>query len=148
MFIYNGGHVLRDEISPYLTGSVTSNISKKAVNHWRKPGDENIKGIAPAMNRSASYTLKQVWYALDTHVIKGDYIKLRDVTLSYDLPKEWIKKYKLENMSVNCQISNLWRWVANDSDLDPEAYTTTGYGWGARTLPIPTTCTLGVSVTF
>ena len=77
MFIYNGGHVLRDEISPYLTGSVTSNISKKAMNHWKKPGDEKIKGIAPAMNRNASYTLKQVWYALDTHVIKGDYIKLR-----------------------------------------------------------------------
>lgn len=148
MFIYNGGHVLRDEISPYLTGSVTSNISKKAMNHWRKPGDENIKGIAPAMNRSASYTMKQVWYALDTHVIKGDYIKLRDVTLSYDLPREWIRKFSLESMSVNCQVSNLWRWVANNSDLDPEAYTTTGYGWGARTLPVPTTCTLGVSVTF
>ncbi len=148
MFIYNGGHVLRDEISPYLTGSVTSNISKKAMNHWKKTGDEKIKGIAPAMNRNASYTLKQVWYALDTHVIKGDYIKLRDVTLTYDLPKEWIRKFSLENMSVNCQVSNLWRWVANDSDLDPEAYTTTGYGWGSRTLPVPTTCTLGVSVTF
>ncbi len=148
MFIYNGGHVLRDEISPYLTGSVTSNISKKAMNHWKKTGDEKIKGIAPAMNRNASYTLKQVWYALDTHVIKGDYIKLRDVTLTYDLPKEWIRKFSLENMSVNCQVCNLWRWVANDSDLDPEAYTTTGYGWGSRTLPVPTTCTLGVSVTF
>lgn len=148
MFIYNGGHVLRDEISPYLTGSVTGNISKKAMNHWRKPGDENIKGVAPAMNRSASYVLKQVWYALDAHVIKGDYIKLRDVTLSYDLPKEWIQKFSLENVTVNCQVSNLWRWSYNSSNIDPEAYTTTGYGWGARTLPVPTTCTLGVSVTF
>lgn len=148
MFIYNGGHVLRDEISPYLTGSVTANISKKAMNHWRKPGDENIKGVAPAMNRSASYTMKQVWYALDTHVIKADYIKLRDVTLSYDLPKAWVQKLSLESMSVNCQVSNLWRWESNGSDLDPEAYTTTGYGFGTRTLPIPTTCTLGVSVTF
>ena len=148
MFIYNGGHVLRDEVAPYLSGGVTSNVSKKAMNHWRKPGDENIKGVAPAMNRSASYTLKQVWYTLDSHIIKGDYIKLRDVTLTYDLPREWIRKFSLESMSVNCQVSNLWRWVANDSDLDPEAYTTTGYGWGARTLPIPTTCTLGVSVTF
>lgn len=148
MFVYNGGHVLRDEVSPYLSGGSTTNISKKAVNHWRKPGDENIKGVAPAMNRSASYTLKQVWYAANKHVIKGDYIKLRDVTLSYDLPKGWLKKTYLNDVSVNCQISNLWRWVANDSDLDPEAYTTTGYGWGARTLPVPTTCTLGVSVTF
>lgn len=148
MFIYNGGHVLRDEVSPYLTGSVAGNISKKAMNHWRKPGDENIKGVAPAMNRSASYVLKQVWYALDAHVIKGDYIKLRDVTLSYDLPKEWIQKFSLENVTVNCQVSNLWRWSYNSSNIDPEAYTTTGYGWGARTLPVPTTCTLGVSVTF
>lgn len=100
------------------------------------------------MNRSASYTLQQVWYAANVHVKKGDYIKLRDVTLSYDLPKEWVRKCNLESVSVNCQISNLWRWSANSSNIDPEAYTTTGYGWGKRTLPIPTTCTLGVSVNF
>ncbi len=35
MFVYNGGHVLRDEVSPYLSGGSTTNISKKAVNHWR-----------------------------------------------------------------------------------------------------------------
>ena len=148
MFIYNGGHVLRDEVSPYLSGGSAANISKKAVNHWRKPGDENIKGVAPAMNRSASYTSMQVWYAANKHVIKGDYIKLRDVTLSYDLPKEWLKKTYLSDVSMNFQISNLWRWAANDSDLDPEAYTTMGYGWGARTLPVPTTYTLGMSVNF
>ncbi len=148
MFIYNGGHVLRDEVSPYLTGGSTTNISKKATNHWRQPGDENKKGVAPAMNRSASYTLQQVWYAANVHVKKGDYIKLRDVTLSYDLPKEWVRKCNLESVSVNCQISNLWRWSASSSNIDPEAYTTTGYGWGKRTLPIRTTCTLGVSVNF
>ena len=148
MFIYNGGHVLRDEVSPYLTGGSTTNISRKAMNHWRKPGDENIKGVAPAMNRSASYVLQQVWYAANKHVKKGDYIKLRDITLSYDLPKEWINKCRLEGVTVNCQISNLWRWSANSGNIDPEAYTTTGYGWGKRTLPIPTTCTLGVSVNF
>ena len=132
MFIYNGGHVLRDEVSPYLTGGSTTNISRKAMNHWKKPGDEKIKGVAPAMNRSSSYVLQQVWYAANKHVKKGDYIKLRDITLSYDLPKEWINKCKLEGVTVNCQISNLWRWSANSGNIDPEAYTTTGYGWGKK----------------
>jgi hypothetical protein len=48
---------------------------------------------------------------------------------------------------VTCQISNVWWWAAN-GDIDPEAYTTSGYGWGALTLPNPTTYTIGLSLNF
>lgn len=148
MFVYYGGHVMRDAVSPYLTGGPSTNIDRKALNIWEKPGDENRAGIAPAMNRNANYLKTQVWYAADCHIIKADYIKLREVSLSYALPKQLIRKWYMESASVTCQINNLWKWVANDSGVDPEAMTTTGYGQGARTLPIPTTYSLGLSINF
>ena len=46
------------------------------------------------------------------------------------------RKYFIESAAVTCQISNVWWWAAN-GDIDPEAYTTSGYGWGALTLPNP-----------
>lgn len=78
---------------------------------------------------------------------KADYIKLRDISLSYNLPKNWLRKYFIESAAVTCQISNVWWWAAN-GDIDPEAYTTSGYGWGALTLPNPTTYTIGLSLNF
>ena len=67
--------------------------------------------------------------------------------MSYNLPKNWLRKYFIESAAVTCQISNAWWWAAN-GDIDPEAYTTSGYGWGSLTLPNPTTYTIGLSLNF
>ena len=147
MFVYYGGHVLRDVVAGYMGGAPSANLTRKALNHWRKPGDENIPGVAPSFNRNIYYTDAQTWYSADIHVKKADYIKLRDISLSYNLPKNWLRKYFIESAAVTCQISNVWWWAAN-GDIDPEAYTTSGYGWGALTLPNPTTYTIGLSLNF
>ncbi|MGL5682896.1 MAG: SusC/RagA family TonB-linked outer membrane protein [Marinifilaceae bacterium] len=147
MFIYNGGHVLRDAVD-YLSGAPGANASKRSLNYWRNPGDELNPDVIPAMNRSASYQAKQVWYAADVNVLKADYIKLRELTFGYELPKSMIQKIGVANMSVNLQINDLWWWAANDKGIDPEAYATTGYNIGSRTLPKPTTYTLGVGINF
>lgn len=147
MFVYYGGHVMRDVVSDYMGGAPGSNLNRKALNHWRKPGDETIPGVAPSLNKAIYYTDAQAWYSADVHVKKADYIKLRDISLSYNLPKKWLKKYAIESASVTCQISNAWWWAAN-GDIDPEAYTTAGYGRGSLTLPDPATYTLGLSLNF
>ena len=147
MFVYYGGHVLRDVVAGYMAGAPSQNLNRKALNHWRQPGDENIPGVAPAFNKSIYYTTEQAWYSADVHVKKADYIKLRDISIGYNLPKKWLRKYAIESAAITCQISNVWWWAAN-GDIDPEAYTTVGYGRGALTLPNPTTYTLGLSLNF
>lgn len=147
MFVYYGGHVLRDVVAGYMKGAPSQNLNRKALNHWRKPGDEKIPGVAPAFNKSIYYTTEQAWYSADVHVKKADYIKLRDISIGYNLPKNWLRKYAIESAAITCQISNVWWWAAN-GDIDPEAYTTFGYGRGALTLPNPTTYTLGLSLNF
>lgn len=147
MFIYNGGHILRDAVE-YLSGAPGNNISRRSLNYWKKPGDEKNPDVIPSMNRSANYRATQVWYAADVNVLKADYIKLRELSLSYELPKQLINKWNLSSMTVNLQVNNVWWWAANDKGIDPEAYSIVGYGTGSRTLPNPTTYTLGVAVNF
>lgn len=148
MFIYYGGHVIRNAVSPIMSGAPGANIDRQALTFWQNPGDENIAGMVPAMNRSIGYKEEQVWYAADVHVLKADYIKLRDISLTYNLPKKLIRKSGMESVAVTCQINNLWKWTANDKNVDPEAFQVGTYGRGSRTLPIPTTYSLGLSVNF
>lgn len=147
MFVYYGGHVFRDVISGYIGGAPNGNLNRKSLNHWRKKGDENIPGVAPSFNKNINYMVAQAWYSADVHVKRADYIKLRDISLSYNLPKMWLKKFAIESAAITCQISNAWWWAAN-GDIDPEAYQVTGYGQGSLTLPNPTTYTLGLSLNF
>lgn len=147
MFVYYGGNVMRDVVAGYMGGAPGSNLNRKAMNHWRKPGDENIPGVAPSFNKNINYRLAQTWYSADVHVKKADYIKLRDVSISYNVPKKYLNKWGFESLALTCQLSNVWWWAAN-GDIDPESYTLSGYGSGALTEKSPVTYTFGLSVNF
>lgn len=148
MFIYNGGHIMRDAVPTYLGATVGANIDRSSLKYWKKPGDEKIAGMAPRANRLATKEKQQLWYAADIHVMRADYIKLRDITLSYDLPKSLLQRFYVQGVSIKAQAQNIWWWAANDSDIDPEAYTAGTYGRGTRSLPEAPTYTLGLSINF
>ncbi len=148
MFTYYGGHVLRDVKSPYLNLfpelNYTSNLERNALRHWKQPGDEKDPDMAPAYEQAVSTVITDIWNAGDRFVKKADYIKLRDVTLSYRLPYKVINKAAFKNVKVSLQMQNIWRWSANPQKLDPEVWNgltlspTRGY------LP-PATFTFGLS---
>ncbi len=145
MFMYYGGHVMRTLTQDYIAGAPSYNMNRINLNHWRQPGDENIPGIGPAFNRNIYYTQAQAWYSADVHVKRADYIKLRDISISYNLPSRWLKRFAISSAALTCQISDVWWWAAN-GDIDPEAYAVSGYGRGSLTLPNPTTYTIGLSI--
>lgn len=147
MFIYYGGHVTRGITQDYIKSLPGRNMNRINLNHWRQPGDENIPGVGPALNRTIYYQNEMTWYSADIHVKRADYIKLRDVSIGYNIPRKWLRKYMIESATVTCQISNLWWWAAN-GEFDLEAYGRGSYGRGLLTLPNPATYTLGLSVNF
>lgn len=151
MFQYYGGHVMRDVVAPYLSQQLelfyNTNMDRGLLNSWRKPGDELNPEIVPAYQFGASSAVTYLWSAADRNVVKADYIKLRDITLSYNLPASLIKNPIIRGVRLSLQIQNAWRWTANDKHLDPEV-------WEGSTLSptrgnlIPPTYTAGVSVNF
>jgi TonB-linked SusC/RagA family outer membrane protein len=91
------------------------NKIQKQLSRWQKPGDitEVPKYVyGGAMNSNAESSR---WY------YKGDYIRLRDLTLSYDLPKKITDLAKLSNAHFYVRGSNLWTKAFDDNiTFDPE----------------------------
>jgi TonB-linked SusC/RagA family outer membrane protein len=91
------------------------NKIRKQLDRWQKPGDitnvpKYVYGGAMVSNAESSR-----WY------YKGDYIRLRDVTLSYTIPKKVTDGIKMENVRFYVRGSNLWT-KAFDKNItfDPE----------------------------
>lgn len=123
MFIFNGGNVMRNYSVPYLTNyeSIASNLPIEVLRRWQKPGDENKDGVTPAFDFDAPYTTAQLWTNRHTNVVKADYIRLRNISLSYDLPKRCLKTLRLNEVKFHLQVQNPFLWTANGQKIDPEA---------------------------
>ncbi len=150
MFVYYGGHVLRNEAAAYLALPPTTNIYRDVLNTWKQAGDELNPSTTPAITGSRLYTETDLhpWYTADKHVLKADYMKLRDLSLTYNFDRQLIAKWGLSALALTLQAQNLLTWTANKQGVDPEAMTTTGYGWGSRGVKIPATWTIGISANF
>ncbi|MFU8813556.1 MAG: SusC/RagA family TonB-linked outer membrane protein [Balneolaceae bacterium] len=84
----------------------------------------------------------------------GDYFKLREVSVRYELPQSFKSNLGLINASVFATGRNLWMWTKSDK-LDPEMSGVNAGGsnlqlGGAQsiTLPAPTQLRFGVAFTF
>ena len=136
-YIYNGFYQYQNSGGAY-NGSY--NQSAKELDRWQKPGDvtDVPKMLVGGTN---SYAVS------DRMLYKGDFIRLRDVTLSYSLPKNLIEQAKLTNVRLYVRGSNLWTWVKDDTlPFDPEA----GGVGGTNNfeLFIPKTVTVGLNIGF
>ena len=87
------------------------------------------------------------------YVEDGSYLRIKNISLGYTLPKKWMQKIKFENIRVYCNIQNLYTFTKY-SGYDPEVGASTqdssGYAYGVDNgrYPSPTTYSFGVSLTF
>lgn len=150
MIIANGGNVIRDAIPATLTNAAFSrNVDRRVLNYWKKPGDEKMPDVqpTPALRNSSDYYLDQLWFATDANTMKADYVKVRNIGLSYDLASAVNKFAKINAATAMVQVQNPFSWFRNDKDLDPEAYYVGSTG-ANRTLPVMPVYMLGINVTF
>jgi hypothetical protein len=89
-----------------------SNLAKSMLREWQQPGD--ITDIPSAFSDLHAETSR--------FVEKTDYLRLRNVMLSYSLPKSLLDKWKLRNIRVFAQGQNLFVWH-NFQGYDPEVVT-------------------------
>lgn len=67
------------------------------------------------------------WYGFSSptameQLIDASFIKLREASLSYRLPREWFKKLKISGVTVGFTGRNLWLWTPKENTYsDPEA---------------------------
>lgn len=62
-------------------------------------------------------------------LIDRTFAKLRNISLSWDLPKKWMDKAHFEGMSITAYVNNVCTWTAKDNYyIDPESTSYAGDG--------------------
>ncbi|RXK85520.1 SusC/RagA family TonB-linked outer membrane protein [Filimonas effusa] len=152
--VFNLGHVMRRETNLFFTGrpshpGFTGNFSQEFANRWKKPGDEQVTNIPSYVADSyTSYSRRDVSYYqyADINVVSASFIKMRDITLSYQLPQWLIRRISADQVLFRAQISNIMLWKANKYGLDPEFQDATN---GSQMMPFgQKAITLGVNLKF
>ncbi|MBE6181754.1 MAG: SusC/RagA family TonB-linked outer membrane protein [Rikenellaceae bacterium] len=118
-------------------------------NRWMIAGDENVTNIPTILskrqlqqNSSLSYGYSAYNYST-ARIAKGDFIRLKELSLSYDFPKALISKIRLASLSLKLQVTNLCLLYADKklNGQDPEFYNT-----GGVAAPVPRQFTLTLRI--
>ena len=88
-------------------------MGKEFNRRWLRAGDEertNVPVIATDAHRQANPYLSNAYTNYnksDVRVAKTDYIQLRDISLSYTVPKAFVDRLRLSSLALKFQASNV-----------------------------------------
>ena len=118
-FYYNYGNYIYNTWENYLSsdGLYLGNMNQLSdeLRAWQKPGDKtDVPQIIYGGNKNSNRSSTRYLYS-------GNYIRLRNVQLSYSLPKDVLNRLKISDVSVYARGTNLFTF-ATDKNLpnDPE----------------------------
>jgi len=141
-----GKNVLFDPaFTTYNPGSFASqdpeygNLPKEYMDNWNNPGDVSAFQRMTSSNFSnpSKNTLNRAVMS-DLAWVDASFIRLRNVSLSYNFPIDRIKKYHLNTLSIFIQGQNLIT-ITNYKGLDPEVQS-------ATSLPLLRTIVGGIQI--
>ena len=100
------------------------------INRWQAAGEEKATDIPTILSRRQYATNNNLRYAYNGYnystarIAKGDFIRLKEISLSYDLPTRLIKRTPLHSASVKLQATNLFLLYADKklNGQDPEFF--------------------------
>ncbi len=127
-FTYAFGNVVRLDDVFAASYSDMSAMPKEFKNRWVKSGDENYTNVPAIASVRQYYNDSQLSYAYSAYnysterVAKGGFIRLKDISLTYDVPKAFINKIGLGSASLKLDATNLFLLYADKklNGQDPE----------------------------
>jgi TonB-linked SusC/RagA family outer membrane protein len=144
---YSFGNVIR--LDPVFSNrySDLDAMPKEFKNRWTISGDEKITTIPVIADRRQNASDRYLSYAYNAYnhstarVAKGDFVRMKEISLSYDFPKSWLGTFKISDLSLKLQATNLFLIYADKklNGQDPEFYNT-----GGVAAPVPKQFTLTV----
>ena len=142
---YSFGNVVR--LDPVFKNEYNdlNSMPKEFANRWVVPGDELVTNIPVIASQRQNQNDSDLSYAYNAYnysterIAKGDFIRMKEISLSYDFPKTLIAPLKLSNLSLKLQATNLFLIYADKklNGQDPEFFNT-----GGVAVPMPKQFTL------
>jgi TonB-linked SusC/RagA family outer membrane protein len=145
-FVFVAGNNIYNSGGTYMSAGFYNGFDNQTtdiLNAWRKPGDiTNVPRIGYFYG--SGYQTSSRW------LYDGDYIRLRNATLGYTLPKSLMQRIKITSARIYVSGTNLW--TKTKYPADPEVNTQTlgniGGGQDFYTISQPQTITVGLNVRF
>lgn len=131
---YSFGNVVR--LDPVFASSYDDLTAtpKEFNNRWTKPGDEKYTTVPVIASKVQNYLDQNLSYAYSAYnysterIAKGDFIRMKEISLSYDFPKSLIQPLGVNTLSLKLQGTNLFLLYADKklNGQDPEFFNTGG----------------------
>ena len=142
-----GNYIMFDDLRFLYNINSGFNVDPRLLDYWQNPGDVTF---APSYTSPTRGTFAQ---RSTQQLRKGDYIRLRNLSLAYSLPKGLLERTKFVNrVRVYTMLQNWLTFSDLEEGLEPEI---TGSGTNNQrqgesffTPPQPKTFTVGVSIGF
>lgn len=131
---YSFGNVVRlDPVFSSQYSDLTA-TPKEFNNRWIKPGDEkftNIPVIASKQQLNNIADLDRAYQSYNystARVAKGDFIRMKEISLAYEFPKTITQALNIANLSLKLQATNLFLLYADKklNGQDPEFFNAGG----------------------
>ncbi len=136
-----------------LTQGRSSNVFSNLLDYYT-PENPDAKfprpyiGHAGSINGLASYSGNNNYAPQTKYLSDMSYLRLKNLTVGYTLPKDWTMKASIEKARVYFSVNNLFTFDHLDGAIDPE-YDVQGWGdGGGRGNPFCRTWSCGVQITF
>ena len=108
-------------------------------------GREQGIGIIPAENIK-SYYKAIADNITEQFIYKSDFVKLREIVISYPLPEAVLDKVKIEGLEVSLVGRNLWTIYKDVPNVDPESSYNVENGQGLEFFPVPRIRSVGLNL--
>lgn len=105
-------------------------------------GNPNQKVVSAESYYHRLYSIAEV------NTFDASYVKLREVSLTYQLPRRVQRRLHLQDLQLTLTGRNLWTIYREADDIDPEASITSGNAQGVEAYALPSTRSWGVNLSF
>ena len=131
--------------TPPLVGDSKTFVSKYISDYAESDGTQ--LPTYPKVGDTTCYRWDRYMTYLSYFVEDAAFLRLKEVSLSYQLPAKWISRLHIKQAKVFCQARDLGLiWTANKYGYDPEWLPGDGYGSGS--IKPAASFTLGVNLNF
>jgi TonB-dependent starch-binding outer membrane protein SusC len=147
LFTYQMGNWLYYGTQAGLRDQRFWNNEVGVLNRWQKAGDVTEFPRAVFGDNVSNGSS----FPLDINVFKGDFIKLRTLTIGYNIPKNMLEKIKISNARFYVSGNNLLILTAYpgpDPEVSSNGNGTTNFGVDRNTVANQRTITVGINVGF
>jgi TonB-linked SusC/RagA family outer membrane protein len=131
---YSFGNKIRLDPTFHAVYTDLDAMPKEFKNRWTVAGDELKTDIPAIIDMRQVQNDTYISYAYNAYnrstarTAKGDFIRMKEISLAYDFPAQWIKHIGLTSLNAKLQATNLFL-IYSDSKLngqDPEFFNAGG----------------------